>query len=67
LERDSALPGTRVAALRNGLRDAERASGAARADALRQLAGDVEEEAGGSRDPDKMRALAATLEELAGE
>jgi hypothetical protein len=67
LERDSALPGTRVAALRTGLNDAERANGAARAEVLRRLAGDVEDEAGGSRDPEKMRALAATLEALAGE
>jgi hypothetical protein len=67
LERNSVLSGARVAALRTGLRDAERASGAARADALRQLADDVEDDAGGSRDPEKMRALAATLEELAGE
>jgi hypothetical protein len=66
LERDSALSGARVAALRTGLRDAERAQGAARAEALRALAGDVEDEAGGSGDPEKMRALAATLEALAG-
>jgi hypothetical protein len=66
LERGSALSGARVPALRDALREAERAQGAARANALRALANDVEDDAGGSRDPEKMRALAATLEELAG-
>ncbi|MGE0158246.1 MAG: LVIVD repeat-containing protein [Gemmatimonadales bacterium] len=65
LERDSALGGARVAALREGLRGAERASGAARAETLRSLAGEVSAEAGGSRDPEKMRTLAAALEALA--
>jgi len=65
LERDSSLSGTRVAALRTGLRDAERANGAARAEALRGLADQVEDEAGGSRDPEKMRTLATALEALA--
>jgi hypothetical protein len=65
LERDSALSGTRIAALRDGLRDAERAGGATRGDVLRRLADQVEDEAGGSSDPEKMRMLATALEELA--
>jgi hypothetical protein len=65
LERDSALGSQRVAALRAGLRDAERASGAARRDALTRLASELEDDVGRSRDAEKVRMLVAMLEELA--
>jgi hypothetical protein len=65
LERASSLADPRITALRDGLRDAERAGGATRGDALRRLADQVQDEAAGSDDPEKMRTLAATLEELA--
>jgi hypothetical protein len=64
LERDSALGSAGVAATREGLNGAERASGAARGTALSQLADALEGEAGGSSDPEKVRLLVATLEEL---
>jgi hypothetical protein len=51
--------------VRADLRDAERASGSARADALRRLADQLDDEASGSRDPEKMRTLAAAVQELA--
>jgi hypothetical protein len=65
LERGSSLADARITALRDGLRDAERAGTATRGDVLRRLADQVESEAGGSGDAEKMRTLAATLEALA--
>jgi hypothetical protein len=65
LERSSALSGTRVAAVRTALRDAEQANGAGRREVTSRLADELRDEADDSGDPAKVRALVQTLEELA--
>jgi hypothetical protein len=65
LERSGGLSAQRVAAVRQELTSAERASGAARRDALTELATDLVGEAGGSRDPAKVRKLADAVRGLA--
>ena len=65
LERQSALPGDRIASARTELQNAERGDGAARRDALNRVASEMDSEAGRSRDADKVRSLASTLRQLA--
>jgi hypothetical protein len=67
LERSNGLSAQRSAAVRRELEGAERASGAARANALTALAAELESEAGRSRDAAKVRLLAESLRELAAE
>lgn len=65
LERHNAMAAQRVAQVRQSLTQAERANGAARANALRSLAGDLEAEASRSPDPTKVRMLAGAVRGLA--
>jgi len=66
LERHNAMTPQRVAEVRQGLGAAERASGSARATALRALAGDLEAEASRSPAAAKVRMLAEAVRGLAG-
>ena len=65
LERSNGLGSARIAAVRQALTGAERASGAARQGALTQLAAQLEGEANGSSDSAKVRMLAGAVKELA--
>ncbi|HEX6309899.1 MAG TPA: hypothetical protein VFZ69_17135 [Longimicrobiales bacterium] len=65
LERGNALSAERIAAIRSGLTDAERASGSARSSALTQLASQLDGEAAASRDAARVRLLASAVRELA--
>jgi hypothetical protein len=66
LERSQGLSAQRIAALRGEITSAERASGAARRDALARVATQLDGEAAQSRDGARVRMLAASLRELAG-
>jgi hypothetical protein len=66
LERSRGLAADRVAAVRQSLASAERASGGARRDALTQLATQLDGDAGASTDAAKLRTLAGAVRELAG-
>jgi hypothetical protein len=65
LERSDGLPLARIAAVRQALSAAERASGTARSQALNALAGELQGEAGGSSDAAKVRMLADAVRALA--
>jgi len=65
LERSRGLSAERIAAVRRELERAERASGAARRDALDRLAAQLEGEAAGSGDAAKVRLLAQAVRDLA--
>ena len=65
LERGKGLAASRIAAIRNALQRAERASGAARGTALTQLAGQLDRDAAGAADAAKVRLLAAAVTDLA--
>jgi hypothetical protein len=65
LERSKGLGAGRIAAVRQALAGAEKASGAGRRDALTRLAGELEGEAGGSADSAKVRTLAGAVKDLA--
>jgi hypothetical protein len=65
LERGNGLSAARVAALRQSLSSAERASGAARSDALNQLALQLDGDANSSADAARVRLLAGAVRELA--
>jgi len=65
LERSGGLPGPRIAAVRQALSTAERASGSARSSALNDLARELDRDAGGSRDAAKVRLLARSVRDLA--
>ena len=66
LERSRSMTPARVAAARESLATAERASGSDRGSALRSLARELEGEAGRSIDPAKVRVLAEAVRGLAG-
>ncbi|HEX5437365.1 MAG TPA: hypothetical protein VFW98_09395, partial [Gemmatimonadaceae bacterium] len=66
LERSRGLDATRIAAVRQALAGAEKASGAARSNALTQLASQLDGEASGSSDASKVQKLAGAVRELAG-
>ena len=66
LERANGLPAARIASVRQELANAERASGAARREALTTLATALQGEAGRSRDARRVRLLASAVRELAG-
>ena len=65
LERSNGLAAARVAATRQELASAEKASGAARRDALTRLATQLDGDAGGAGDAAKVRTLAGAVKELA--
>ena len=65
LARSNGLSEARIAAVRQALQGAERASGGQRRDALTLLARQVEDDASGSSDAAKVRALAAAVRDLA--
>lgn len=65
LERSSGLEASRISAVRKELAGAEKASGAARQDALTKLATQLDGEAGGSQDAAKVRKLASAVRDLA--
>jgi hypothetical protein len=64
LARSSALPADRISAIRGALASAEKASGAARRDALTQLATRLDGDAPSSTDPAKVRTLAGTVRDI---
>jgi hypothetical protein len=66
LERSGGLAGDRIQAARQALAGSEKASGAARADALGRLAGQLESDASGAGDGAKVRTLAKAVRDLAG-
>ncbi|CAA9303389.1 MAG: putative secreted protein, partial [uncultured Gemmatimonadaceae bacterium] len=66
LERSRGLAADRLAAVRQALAAAERAAGAARRDALTQLATQLDGEAAASTDAGKVRMLSGAVRELAG-
>jgi hypothetical protein len=66
LERSTGLSAGRIAAMRQGLAGAEKASGGARSAALTKLADEVGSEAGGSSDGAKVGKLATAMRDLAG-
>jgi hypothetical protein len=66
LERSKGLSASRIAAVRQALASAERASGNQRRDILNRLAGELDGEAGGSSDAAKVRMLAKAVRDLAG-
>ncbi len=65
LERSGSLSADRIASTRQALAEAEKASGAARHDALTMLATDLKTETRGSRDTAKVRMLADAVSDLA--
>jgi len=65
LERSKGLAGGTIASARSTLAGAEKASGAARRDALMKLAAQLEGDASGARDAAKVRTLAGAVKELA--
>jgi hypothetical protein len=65
LERSRGLAASRLAAVRNELASAEKASGAARQGALTALAAQLAGEAAGSSDAAKVRLLAGAVRDLA--
>jgi hypothetical protein len=67
LERSKGLGAERLAAVRQALAGAEKASGAQRSGALAQLATQLEADANGSADADKVHKLEGAVKGLAGE
>ena len=65
LERSNGLAVARVTAVRQQLRNAERAKGQARRDALNQVAAQLGQDAAGAADAAKVRTLAAAVTDLA--
>jgi hypothetical protein len=66
LERSHGLAADRISAARAALKKAQGASGAARHDALTQLATQLDADASGSSDAAKMRKLSESVKALAG-
>jgi hypothetical protein len=65
LVRHQGLAAARTTAIDAALTAAERQSGAARARALRTLAGQVDKDAAGAKDASRVRAMAAAMRDLA--
>ncbi|MFN8583308.1 MAG: hypothetical protein U0163_20325 [Gemmatimonadaceae bacterium] len=65
LERAKCLGAGRISAVRQGLSTAEKASGAARRDALTAMAGQLANDAAGSCDDKRVRMLERTVRDLA--
>ena len=66
LERSKCLSSGRIASVRTALSTAERASGSQRADALNQMATQLQGDANGSCDGPKVQKLASAARDLAG-
>jgi hypothetical protein len=66
LERSHGLAAARITALRTALGSAQKASGAARRDALTQLASQIDADASGSSDGAKVQKLSDSVKALAG-
>jgi hypothetical protein len=66
LERSKGLGSGRIAAVREALASAEKASGTARQDSLTKLATELDGDAGGAGDAAKVRTLAGAVRQLAG-
>jgi hypothetical protein len=66
LERSKGLAGGRIAAAREALASAEKASGTARQDSLTKLATELDGDASGAGDAAKVRTLAGAVRQLAG-
>jgi hypothetical protein len=66
LERSNGLAAGRIAAVRQALTSAERASGGERRDALNRLATELDGDAGSATDAAKVRLLAGAVRDLAG-
>jgi hypothetical protein len=64
LERNSGLPATRIAAVRNELASAERASGSARAGALTSLARTIEADVATATDRGRVQLLQRAVQDL---
>ena len=65
LVRGNGLAASRASAIDAALTAAEQQSGAARARALRTLAGQVDKDVAGAKDPARVRAMAAAMRDLA--
>jgi hypothetical protein len=65
LERNKCLSATRISAIRQGIATAERATGAARRDALNQLGSQIDADARGSCDAPRVSKLSAAVKDLA--
>ena len=65
LERSHGLAADRIAALRTSLKNAQKMSGAARRDALTQLASQIEADASGSSDGARVQKLSESVKALA--
>jgi hypothetical protein len=65
LERNRGLPQARIDAVRSALANAERASGAARRNALTALAAELDRDAARAGDPARVRTLAQSVRDLA--
>jgi len=65
LERSNGLSSSRISSVRQTLASAEGASGSQRADALTQLASQLDGDANGSPDAAKVRRLSRTVSDLA--
>ena len=65
LERNKCLSASRIAEVRTGLANAEKASGAQRRESLTQMATQLEGEAKGSCDAPKMQKLSGAVKDLA--
>jgi hypothetical protein len=65
LERSHGLAADRIAALRASLKSAQKASGAARRDALTQLTSQIDADASGSSDSAKVQKLSESVKALA--
>jgi hypothetical protein len=65
LERSNGLAAGRIAAVRQALTSAERASGGERRDALNRLATELDGDAGSAMDAAKVRTLASAVRDLA--
>jgi hypothetical protein len=65
LERNKCLSATRISAIRQGMATAERATGAARRDALNQLGAQIDGDQRGSCDAPRVGKLSAAVKDLA--
>ena len=65
LERSKCLSASRISAVRQGLANAEQASGSQRSGALTQMVTQLEGDARGSCDGKKVQMLAASVKDLA--
>ncbi len=66
LERSKGLSTSRIAAVRQALDGAEKATGSSRSDALNALASSLQKDAGGSSDAAKVKKLSGAVKDLAG-